>query len=73
MTLDIFREEYGIMFRALGPVDTHLGFESMAVGEDLIVLENALRGQRSEFFQFLVEPFTDNERARFGIAPPVPA
>ena len=73
MTLDIFREEYGIMFRALGPVDTHLGFESMAVGEDLIVLENALRGQRSDFFQFLVEPFTDNERARFGMAPPVPA
>jgi hypothetical protein len=68
ITLNVFRDEYGIMFRALGPVDTHFGFDSIAVGEDLIVLENALRAHRSDFYAFLIEPFTDNERVRFGIS-----
>lgn len=67
LTLDVFREEYGIMFRALGPVDTHLGFDSMAVGEDLVVLEAGLRAHRPDFYDFLTEPFTANERARFGL------
>lgn len=69
MTLDVFRDEYGIMFRALGPVSTHLGFDSMAVGEELRVLETSLRAQRIDFYDFLTEPFTDNERSRFGLAP----
>lgn len=73
LTLNTFRDEYGILFRALGPVTTHLGFDSLAVGESLLVLENGLRAQRSDFYDFLIEPFTDNERARFGIAPASPA
>lgn len=67
LTLNVFRDEYGIMFRALGPVDTHLGFDSVAVGENISVLENALRHLRRDFFDFLIEPFTANERARFGL------
>ncbi|MBP9066162.1 MAG: hypothetical protein KBF84_08750 [Candidatus Microthrix sp.] len=67
MTLAIFRDEYGIKFRALGPVQTHLGFDSMAVGEELMTLENGLRIYRPDFYDFLTEPFTDNERHRFGL------
>ena len=72
MTLDIFREEYGIMFRALGPVQDHLGFDALPVGEELTTLESGLRIHRPDFYGFLTEPFTDNERNRFGI-PPVAA
>ena len=72
MTLDIFREEYGIMFRALGPVQDHLGFDAVPVGEELTTLESGLRIHRPDFYGFLTEPFTDNERNRFGI-PPVAA
>lgn len=68
-TLDVFRSDYGIKFRALGPVDTHLGFESMAVGEELGVLERSLQLHRPDFAEFMSEPFTDNERARFGLNP----
>ena len=67
MTLDIFREEYGIMFRALGPVQDHLGFDALPVGEELTTLESGLRIYRPDFYEFLTEPFTDNERNRFGI------
>ncbi|WP_157789660.1 hypothetical protein [Candidatus Microthrix parvicella] len=67
MTLGIFRDEYGIKFRALGPVKTFLGFDSMAVGEELTILESGLRIYRPDFYDFLTEPFTDNERQRFGL------
>jgi hypothetical protein len=69
MTLDIFREEYGIMFRALGPVQHHLGFDTLPVGEEMVTLENSLCVHRPDFYEFLTEPFTDNERNRFGIPP----
>jgi hypothetical protein len=69
MTLDIFREEYGILFRALGPITTRLGFDSLTVGEELGLLEAGLRAQRPDFYDFLTEPFTDNERHRFGLGP----
>ena len=67
MTLDIFRDEYGIMFRALGPVQHHLGFDTLPVGEEMVTLENSLCVHRPDFYEFLTEPFTDNERNRFGI------
>lgn len=73
MTLAIFRDEYGIKFRALGPVKTHLGFDSMAVGEELTILESGLRVYRTDFYDFLTEPFTDNERTRFGLGAGAPA
>ncbi|MBK6971210.1 MAG: hypothetical protein IPH29_19415 [Candidatus Microthrix sp.] len=43
MTLDVFREEYGILFRALGPITTRLGFDSLTVGEEMGQLEAGLR------------------------------
>jgi len=67
LTLNVFRDEYGIMFRALGPVDTHLGFDSMAVCEKLSVLERSLLLHRPDFAEFMSEQFTDNERRRFGL------
>lgn len=67
MTLELFREDYGIMFRALGPVSSHLGLELVAAGEELHTLEEHLRRNRPEFLEFLAEPLTPAERARFAI------
>ncbi len=69
MTLAIFRDEYGIKFRALSPVVSHLGFDTMVVGEELATLENGLRIYRPDFYDFLTQPFTENERGRFGLGP----
>lgn len=66
-TLDILRDEYGFRFRALGRPVEHLGFEMLAVGEELGVLENALAHARPDFFSFLTEPFTSEERSAFGL------
>lgn len=67
LTLRLFQEEYGIPFRALGPVTSYLGFDTVVAGEDIHVLEEGVRRQRPEFFEFLVEPLTPAERARFGL------
>ena len=67
MTLELFRADYGIMFRALGPVTGHLGLELVAAGEEIHTLEDHLRRTRPEFLAFLAEPFTAGERARFGL------
>lgn len=67
LTLELFREDYGIMFRALGPVTTHIGLELVAAGEEIHTLEEHLRRSRPEFLDFLAEPLTPAERARFGI------
>lgn len=67
LTLSLFRDEYGILFRALGPVTTEFGYETVPAGEDLQRLEEGVRRIRPEFFAFLTEPFTDAERLRFGL------
>ena len=67
LTLELFREDYGIMFRALGPVRSYRGLELVAAGEELHALEAGLRRHRPEFLAFLTEPFTDAERRRFGL------
>ncbi|HYI62922.1 MAG TPA: hypothetical protein VEW93_14105 [Acidimicrobiales bacterium] len=66
-SLTLFRDEYGILFRTLGPVTTELGFETVPVGEGLHELEDGLRRLRPEFLAFLTEPFSAAERARFGL------
>jgi len=67
LTLELFRDDYGILFRALGPVVTHIGLELVAAGGELHELEEGARRNRPDFFAFLVEPFTPAERARFGL------
>lgn len=67
LTLELFREDYGIMFRALGPVTNHRGLELVAAGEELHALEEGLRRSRPAFLDFLTEPFTPAERIRFGL------
>lgn len=67
VTVELFREDYGVSFRPLGPVSTRFGYELMPVGEELVVLEAEMRRRRPEFLEFLVEPFTAAERARFGL------
>lgn len=67
LTLELFREDYGIMFRALGPVTSHRGLELVAAGEELHTLEEGLRRTRPAFLDFLTEPFTPAERIRFGL------
>jgi GNAT superfamily N-acetyltransferase len=67
LTLELFREDYGIMFRALGPITSHRGLELVAAGEELHTLEEHLRRNRPEFLDFLTEPFTPAERIRFGL------
>lgn len=67
LSLDLFREDYGIQFRPLGPVTRHLGFEQVAAGGELERLESGVRRTRPEFFAFLTEPFTASERTRFGL------
>ncbi|MCB1029142.1 MAG: hypothetical protein KDB24_15435 [Microthrixaceae bacterium] len=69
MTLDLFRDEYGILFRALGPVSRHMGFDQIAVGERLSVLETSLYALRPDFYDFLSEPLTPEERSMFGLRP----
>ena len=64
LTLTLFRDE-GIMFRALGRVTTHQGFEAVVIGEELRVIEGHLARARPEFLAFLTEAFTDEERVRF--------
>ena len=66
LTLELFREDYGIMFRALGPTTSYRGLELVAAGEELHALEEGLRRNRPEFLDFLTEPFTPSERIRFG-------
>lgn len=67
LTLELFREDYGILFRALGPVTSHRGLELVAAGEELHALEEGLRRHRPAFLDFLTEPFTPAERIRFGL------
>jgi len=67
LTLELFREDYGIMFRALGPVTSHLGFETLVAGGEISILEAELRRLRPDFFEFLVEPLSASELARFGL------
>lgn len=67
LTLELFREDYGIMFRPLGPVTSHRGLELVAAGEELHALEEGLRRHRPAFLDFLTEPFTPAERIRFGL------
>ena len=67
LTLELFREDYGILFRALGPITNHRGLELVAAGEELHTLEEGLRRDRPEFLDFLTEPFTPAERIRFGL------
>lgn len=67
LSLDLFREDYGIHFRALGPVTRHLGFEQVAAGGEIEELEADVRRHRPDFFAFLTEPFTDVERGLFGL------
>lgn len=63
--LDLFREDYGIHFRALGSVTRHHGSEQVAAGGELTELEASVRRHRPDFFSFLTEPFTDAERRQF--------
>lgn len=67
LTLELFREDYGVLFRAMGPVSSHLGLDLVAAGEELPVLEEGMRRLRPKFYEFLIEPFSDRERARFGL------
>ncbi len=67
LSLDLFREDYGIAFRPLGPVTPHHGFEQVAAGGEIEDLEASVRRDRPEFLAFLTEPFTDAERSRFGL------
>lgn len=67
VTVELFRQDYGVTFRPLGPVSTRFGYELMPVGEDLVVLEDEVRRRRPEFLAFLTEPFTATERVRFGL------
>lgn len=67
LTLELFREDYGILFRALGPVTEHIGLELVAAGGELHELEEGLRRHRPDFLEFLAAPFTPSERARFGL------
>ncbi|HEU5149674.1 MAG TPA: hypothetical protein VFU19_04210 [Iamia sp.] len=67
MTLELFRQDYGIMFRALGPITNHRGLDLVAAGEELHALEEGLRRHRPELFAFMTEPFTPAERIRFGL------
>jgi hypothetical protein len=67
MTLELFRQDYGIMFRALGPVTTYRGLELVAAGEELHALEEGLRRNRPELLEYMTEPFTAAERIRFSL------
>jgi len=67
LTLELFREDYGILFRQLGPITSHRGLDLIAAGEELHTLEEGLRRSRPEFLDFLTEPFTPSERIRFGL------
>lgn len=67
LSLDLLREDYGIHFRALGPVTRHLGYEQVAAGGELDGLEAAVRRLSPDFFSFLTEPFTDAERRQFDL------
>lgn len=67
LTLRLFRDDYGILFRPLGPATTALGDETLPAGEDLHVLEQGVRRIRPDFFAFLTAPFSDGERARYGL------
>lgn len=65
LTLELFREDYGVLFRPLGPVTAALGLELIPAGEDLRVLEDGLRRRRPEFYEFMVAPFSELERSRY--------
>jgi len=67
LTLELFREDYGILFRQLGPITSYRGLDLIAAGEELHTLEEGLRRSRPEFLDFLTEPFTPSERIRFGL------
>ena len=67
LTLELFQDDYGISFRALGPVASHIGLELVAAGGELHELEEGARRSRPEFFAFLTEPFTAAEKTRFGL------
>ena len=67
VTVELFRQDYGITFRPLGPASTRFGYEVVPVGEELAVLEDEVRRRRPEFLAFLTEPFTPAERVRFGL------
>ncbi len=67
LTLELFREDYGIMFRALGPVTNIIGMDLVAAGEEIHTLEQHLRRHRPEFLEFLADPLTPTERVRYGI------
>jgi hypothetical protein len=67
LTLDLLRDDYGVMFRPLGPAITQFDTELMAVGEEIRTLEDGIRKQRPDFFDYLTEPFTPAERTAFGI------
>lgn len=67
LSLDLFREDYGIHFRALGPVTLHHGIEQVAAGGELTDLEIAVRRHRPDFFAFLTDPFTDAERRQYDL------
>lgn len=67
LTLELFREDYAVMFRALGPVTSHLGLDLVPAGEELHTLEDGLRRLRPDFYEFLVRPFSDVERVRYSL------
>jgi len=67
VTLALFRDDYAISFRPLGPVVDDEGVQLQACGEDIHTLEAAVRRLRPEFYEFLIEPFTPAERAQMGL------
>lgn len=67
LTLALFRDDYGIMFRPLGPTFDDQGAQLQACGEEIHTLEEDVRRLRPEFYDFLIEPFSPSERAHLGL------
>ncbi len=67
VTLALFRDDYAVSFRPLGPMVDDEGVQLQACGEEIHTLEADVRRLRPEFYEFLIEPFTAAERAQMGL------
>lgn len=67
VTIALFRDDYAVSFRPLGPIVDDEGVQLQACGEEIHTLEAEVRRLRPEFYEFLIEPFTPAERAQMGL------
>lgn len=67
--LELLVSHYGFPFRTLGSSQYYMGGNVIAIGMDLVEVYVHVRDRLPAFHDWLIGPYTEAERERFGLSP----